>query len=140
MNIKKLHGKDGEMVLAYKDTAFARVERFIEQTALVSTAKLGAYSIGTGYKARLYLDDVTITDTDTITDILNALQAGLSPEIGFHGKFRRNDGLAEGIIFRNCVLAGEIDLAEFTKGFVWEMTLAVNSLSSEQAKLFQIHG
>jgi len=144
MNIKRLRGKDGELILTHKGLVFATAERFtaelIEQTKMIQTARLGTYSIGTGYRAVLRLNDVTITDQEYGNSILNDLGRGLMPELGFQGKFRRIDGLTERIVFRNCVLAGELDYTGLLKGFVWDMELAINSVTDEQISLFQTHG
>jgi hypothetical protein len=144
MNIKKLHGKDGEMILTHKGVKFADAERFTaelaEQSALVNTGKPGTYSIGTGYRASLRLNDVTITDDKEATGIINGLNGEAVPEIGFQGRFRRDDGVAEKIVFRHCALQGELDLIGLAKGFVWDLDLAVNSLTEEQITQFQIHG
>jgi hypothetical protein len=52
------------------------------------------------------LNDITITDGEAANAVISDLNAGTVPGIGFHGKFRRSDGLAERIIFRK----GGIDL------------------------------
>ncbi|MDR1703944.1 MAG: hypothetical protein LBS19_04575 [Clostridiales bacterium] len=144
MNIKKLHGKDGELVLTHKGTVFARAERFTaeltEVSALTQTGRIGVYAVGTGYRAGLRLNDIYITDEATVDEIMKELDRGVMPEIGFQGKFRRGDGLAERIVFKNCSLAGELDYTGLIKGFVWEMNLTANELTEEHIGQFKNHG
>jgi hypothetical protein len=101
---------------------------------------LGTYFIGTGYKAVLHLNDVTITDNESISAIICDLNNGVTPDLSFRGAYRRRDGLAERIIFRQCLLAGDIDVVGLTQGFVWDLDLAINSLTDEHVKKFQTHG
>jgi hypothetical protein len=143
MTTKTLHGKDGELILIYKNTVFANAERFtaelIEQTALVNI-NAGTGAVSTGYKSRLHLNDVTITDESIVDSVLADLHQGENPELGFQGKFRRKDGFAERIIFRNCQLDGTLDMIGLARGFVWGLELFVNSLTDEQAASFHAHG
>lgn len=108
--------------------------------SLTSASKLGAYSVGTGYKVAILLNDVTITDDEVLKSIISDLNNNLMPELGFQGKFRRADDLAERIVFRNCSLVGEIDLMGLAKGFVWDLNLTANILTDEQINQFKTHG
>jgi hypothetical protein len=144
MEQKKLHGKEGEIILSYQNTVFAYAERFtaemITQAQLIHSTKIGAYRIATGYKARICLNDVTVHDNDTVNKVIQDLNAGIFPEIGFRGKYRRKDGLAESILFGSCLLSGEINMIELLNGFTWDLELEVNKLTDEHIRAFEIHG
>ena len=141
---KKLYGKDAMLFLAYKNTVFAEAEHFVaklvEQLKFDNLGTLGKVSLLTGYKVKLRLDEVNILDQDVVQQMFNDLNEGLMPELSFKGKFRRNDNQAQQISFRNCILAGEINIRGLLQGFVSELYLAVNDLSDEQLQYFMTHG
>jgi hypothetical protein len=144
MNGKRLRGKDGELVIAHNGVVFAYAGRFEAQLAEVAamnaTGRAGVADIVTGYKATLRLDDVMVTDDAEAEALINDLNNGIMPELGFCGKFRRADGMAERIVFTNCALAGELDLIGLARGSLWEMRLAVNRLTDGHIRQFQSHG
>ena len=144
MNEKKLYGKDGNLYLTHKGVKFAEAGRFcatlIEKAALQSGSKIGLYTIGTGYKAGLLINDTTVTDDETVSEIIKDLENGIMPQISFQGKFKRKDGYAEKITFRDCLLAGNLDYTGLIKGFVWDIEMTVNELTDKQLELFREHG
>jgi hypothetical protein len=144
MNTKRLHGKDGELIISYKNVVFANAERFTaelsERGVMNAAAKLGTYTVCTGYEATLRLDDVSITDNATSNAVISDLRNGEMPVLDFRGIFRRDDGLAEPIVFRSCIPAGEIDMIGLARGYVWELHLAVNGLTDDHIRQFTKHG
>jgi hypothetical protein len=144
MNTRKLYGKDGELIILYQNNIFAHAERFTaelsEKTTLVNAGKIGAYEVGTGYKLRLRLNDITVNDTEAADEIMKGMQEGNFPEFGFQGIFKRIDGYGQKIIFRRCVFSGSIDFIGLAKGFICDLDLTVNELTQEQIELFNRHG
>ena len=144
MNTKKLRGKDGELYITYKNVRFATAERFtaelIERTTFDNAQKLGTVVVGTGYKAFLRLNDVTVSDDISVKQIIDDMNNGTMPDLAFHGKYRCRNDMAERIVFRACELTGEIDIIGLAAGSVWDLDLVINDLTDDHIEKFMTHG
>jgi hypothetical protein len=127
---KPIIGKDGSLHLYSKGIHFADAERFTLQ--LLDMADGGA---GTGKRLYMVVEEITVTDEISATELIEELLSSGMSDIAFQGKYRTRDGFAERVIFRNCVTCGTFDVAQLARGGLDAWAFSVNATEKELKKL-----
>ncbi|GHU47360.1 hypothetical protein FACS1894120_5320 [Clostridia bacterium] len=127
---KIISGKDGVLHLYSKKIHFADAERFTLQ--LIETTN---GDVSTGQKLYMVVQDITVRDEISTSELINEMLSGGISDIAFQGKYRTHDGFAERVIFRNCVTCGSFDVMQLANGYLDAWAFWVNASDKEFEQL-----
>lgn len=115
-------GKDGAFYNANGEL-MASVETFTSN-ATFNNAKYNVlgdpqeHETAASYSVALTMSQVVIESDQFMVDMMNALESGEMPVWNFQGSLKGRNGTEERIIYRECVMSGQVDLQNVAVGDV----------------------
>lgn len=119
-----ISGKDGQLFItdeAGVNHFMAQVQSFqavlnVTNTDYQPVGSALQFAVNIGYNITLTLTETVVDDRFLLEPFLNYLKQGRFPYFEFVGKFRRADGMAERVVYKNCIADGSVDLQNLVPG------------------------
>jgi hypothetical protein len=118
-------GKDGQLFVTNRAGVNVFLMEVDSFTASLTANTVDYQAVGspiqqavqTGYQISLTFNEAVVRDDVLLNELIDDLQNGWLPDNwGFQGKYHRRDGQEQRIIYRQCVLSGQVDLQHLTPG------------------------
>ena len=130
---KLITGKEGSLHLYSKGIHFADAERFTLQFLYMADS-----GVETGKRLYMVVEEITVTDRISASELIEELVSGGISDIAFQGKYKTRDGFAERVIFRNCVTCGTFDVTKLAQSGLDAWAFWVNATEKELEQLNKV--